>query len=242
MGTRAVFVGGLGGWTPPRKFLTPPAAIKKTQGGRLSMYLCISTVVDFNSQNFEPPNEIWQIQPWWELTCHLGSHSATCHLAEVTFPPLPQPKLVLDLATPEGCKDIGEQHWRRLHCCWLTSYWDNHASMIAGFAESFPAHVCSTLYVNNWICTRDDDDIKKSIYNETDNQTQIKQKHDKTEKNWLYKFMFDVGLLVFRAVESILVCRQFFIQFQLFFFQCLIQVVCASSESRLELGMFRLFG
>jgi len=27
------------------------------------MYLCISTVVDFNSQNFDPPNEIWQIQP-----------------------------------------------------------------------------------------------------------------------------------------------------------------------------------
>ena len=27
------------------------------------MYLCISTVVDFNSQNFDPPpNEIWQIQ------------------------------------------------------------------------------------------------------------------------------------------------------------------------------------
>jgi len=24
--------------------------------------------------------------------------------AEVTFPPLPQPKLVLDLATPEGCR------------------------------------------------------------------------------------------------------------------------------------------
>ena len=31
-----------------------------------------------------------------ELTCHMGSHSVTCHLAEVTFPPLPQPKLVLD--------------------------------------------------------------------------------------------------------------------------------------------------
>jgi len=28
----------------------------------------------------------------------------SCHPAEVTFPPLPQPKLVLDLATPEGCK------------------------------------------------------------------------------------------------------------------------------------------
>jgi len=39
-----------------------------------------------------------------ELTCHMGSHSVTCHSAEVTFPPLPQPKLVLDLATPEGCK------------------------------------------------------------------------------------------------------------------------------------------
>ena len=39
-----------------------------------------------------------------ELTCHMGSHSVTCHPAEVTFPPLPQPKRVLDLATPEGCK------------------------------------------------------------------------------------------------------------------------------------------
>ena len=42
--------------------------------------------------------------PLQELTCHMGSHSVTCHPAEVTFPPLPQPKLVLDLATPEGCK------------------------------------------------------------------------------------------------------------------------------------------
>jgi len=39
-----------------------------------------------------------------ELTCHMGLHSVTCHATEVTFPPLPQPKLVLDLATPEGCK------------------------------------------------------------------------------------------------------------------------------------------
>ena len=31
-----------------------------------------------------------------ELTCHMGSHSVTCHPAEVTFPLLPQPKLVLD--------------------------------------------------------------------------------------------------------------------------------------------------
>ena len=34
----------------------------------------------------------------------MGSYSVTCHTAEVTFPPLPQPKLVLDLATLEGCK------------------------------------------------------------------------------------------------------------------------------------------
>ena len=42
--------------------------------------------------------------PLRELACHMGSHSVTCHPAEVTFPPLPQPKLVLDLATTEGCK------------------------------------------------------------------------------------------------------------------------------------------
>jgi len=29
--------------------------------------------------------------PLQELTCHMGSHSVTCHPAEVTFPPLPQP-------------------------------------------------------------------------------------------------------------------------------------------------------
>jgi len=34
----------------------------------------------------------------------MGSHSVTCHPAAVTFPPLPQLKLVLDLATQEGCK------------------------------------------------------------------------------------------------------------------------------------------
>ena len=29
--------------------------------------------------------------PLRELTCHMGSHSVTCHPAEVTFTPLPQP-------------------------------------------------------------------------------------------------------------------------------------------------------
>jgi len=39
--------------------------------------------------------------PLQVITCHMGSHSITCHPAAVTFPPLPQPKLVLDLATLE---------------------------------------------------------------------------------------------------------------------------------------------
>jgi len=42
--------------------------------------------------------------PLEEITCHMGSHSVTCHPAAVTFPPLTQPKLVLNLVTPEGCK------------------------------------------------------------------------------------------------------------------------------------------
>jgi len=42
--------------------------------------------------------------PLRELTCDIGLHSVvTCHPAEVTFPPLPEPiRLVLDLATLEG--------------------------------------------------------------------------------------------------------------------------------------------
>jgi len=44
------------------------------------------------------------ITPLQETTYHMGSLSVTCHLAAVTFPPLPQPKLVLDLATTGGCK------------------------------------------------------------------------------------------------------------------------------------------
>jgi len=35
---------------------------------------------------------------------YMGSHSVTCHPAAVSFPPLPQPKLVVDLVTQEGCK------------------------------------------------------------------------------------------------------------------------------------------
>jgi len=52
------------------------------------------------------------MQSIMEITSHTtmgnhlpyGSHSVTCHLSVVTFTPLPQPKPVLNLATPEGCK------------------------------------------------------------------------------------------------------------------------------------------
>jgi len=39
---------------PHAKISDPPAAIKKRKGVRVPMYLCISTVFDFNSQNFAP--------------------------------------------------------------------------------------------------------------------------------------------------------------------------------------------
>ena len=55
---RAVFDGGLEGLNPTAKISDPLLLLKKRKGGRLSMYLCISTVVDFNSQTFDPPNEI----------------------------------------------------------------------------------------------------------------------------------------------------------------------------------------
>jgi len=42
--------------------------------------------------------------PLREVTCHKGSHSVTCRPAAVTFLLLPQPKLVLDIATLERCK------------------------------------------------------------------------------------------------------------------------------------------
>ena len=57
----------------------------------------------------------------------MGLHSVTYHPAEVTFPPLPQPKLVLDQATPEGCKaeltlDLRTSKWTT--CVYVTnSYW-----------------------------------------------------------------------------------------------------------------------
>jgi len=38
------------------------------------------------------------------IPCHMGSQSVTCHPAAVAFLPLPQPKLVLDLATQRNVR------------------------------------------------------------------------------------------------------------------------------------------
>jgi len=40
--------------------------------------------------------------PLLELTCHMGSHSDTCHPAEVTFQPLPPAEAGTRFSDPEG--------------------------------------------------------------------------------------------------------------------------------------------
>jgi len=50
--------------------------------------------------------------PLLEITCHMGSHSVTCHPAVVPFPPLTQLKMVLDLAPRRAAR----LSWLRL---WL---------------------------------------------------------------------------------------------------------------------------
>jgi len=37
-----------------------------------------------------------------EITCHIGSHSATCHPAAVTFPPLPSAEADTQFSDPRG--------------------------------------------------------------------------------------------------------------------------------------------
>jgi len=49
--------------------------------------------------------------PLQEITCHMGSHSVTCHPAAVTFPPLPQPKPVLDFATRRNARLSWSRWW-----------------------------------------------------------------------------------------------------------------------------------
>jgi len=59
----------------------------------------------------------------------MGSLSVTCHLAEVTFPPLPQLKLVLDSVTSEGCK--AEFTW--VVCTILGNYVNIHFMSVVSY-------------------------------------------------------------------------------------------------------------
>jgi len=60
--------------------------------------------------------------PLRELACHMGSHSVTCHPAELTFPPLPQPmKAGTRFSDPRGMQGwvdlVSQRHVVRLLCC-----------------------------------------------------------------------------------------------------------------------------
>jgi len=62
-----------------------------------------------------------------EITCHMGLPSVTCHPAEVTFPPSPQPKLILDLATPKGCKAELTIRWSYRWLCHVSATATQHS-------------------------------------------------------------------------------------------------------------------
>jgi len=67
------------------------------------MYLC---VVNLHSKHWCPFAVlvlVLVLEPQ-VLDNNTGSHGVTCHPAVVTLPSLPQPKLVLDSMTLEGCK------------------------------------------------------------------------------------------------------------------------------------------
>jgi len=70
--------------------------------GKIKDHMDISLKVKVNVRGIALCNEPHSLLR--KLKCHMGLHSVTCHPAEVTFPPLTQPKLVLDLAISEGCK------------------------------------------------------------------------------------------------------------------------------------------
>jgi len=74
---------------------TPAAAVPQPRCCEVCLLASIEgfalVKVQVKFVNFTSP-----LDPLREITYHIGSHSVTCHPAEVTFPPLPQPKLVLD--------------------------------------------------------------------------------------------------------------------------------------------------
>jgi len=73
----------------------------------------------------------------------MGSHNVTCHLAAVTFLPLPQPNLVLDLATLEGCK---AGLWRRTSLTVCDEMWHESSGSIIRVTADICLWVCVDLH------------------------------------------------------------------------------------------------
>jgi len=66
-----------------------------------------------------------QDSPLWELMCHIGSQSVTCHPAELIFSHLPQPvKADTHFMTPERC----ETEFTQLS--WFLLRWYTHLKMV----------------------------------------------------------------------------------------------------------------
>ena len=82
----------------------------------LTCFGCLSTVALFRSRcvlhlflcdiRTNANGKKWELSygKWDDNGNKSQCYSVTYYPAAVTFPPLPQPKLVLDLATPNGCK------------------------------------------------------------------------------------------------------------------------------------------
>ena len=68
----------------------------------------------------------------------MGSHSVTCHPAAVTFPPLPQPKLVLDLATLGGYKaELRKKGKGKSEQLYIALHGTNHLKVLRHGSHSF---------------------------------------------------------------------------------------------------------
>ena len=87
--------------------------------------------------------------PLQEITCHIGLHNVTCHPVVVTLSALFHPKLVLDLATLEGCKAEWPGWWLYLETLYspkmITYLKNNWAVSWLGVEPTSASHESSIL-------------------------------------------------------------------------------------------------
>ena len=76
----------------------------------MKVQLLYSYLCSLDCKNVSRSHQVQQLATVATLLTTTGTHvpyeitSVTCYPTEVTIPPLPQSKLLLDSATPEGCK------------------------------------------------------------------------------------------------------------------------------------------